>query len=82
MGVILVFTLTSYIILNCSMAKIKVLDASGPLGFPKLLSGSYGATTTISAVSFSPDGEVIHNFSCILEILLWYIYFEDSEFLD
>lgn len=58
-GFILVFSLMCYVIPNYSMEKIKVLDASGPLGLPKLLSGSYDAmTTTISAVSFSPDGKV------------------------
>lgn len=42
------------------MAKIKVLDASAPLGLPNLLGGQYGMalTTVISALSFSPDGEV------------------------
>lgn len=42
------------------MTKIKVLDASGPPGIPSLLAGGSEATLTtlISALSFSPDGEV------------------------
>lgn len=42
------------------MTKIKVLDASGPPGLPTLLSGASetAVTTVISALSFSPDGEV------------------------
>ncbi|KAK4365429.1 hypothetical protein RND71_016787 [Anisodus tanguticus] len=41
------------------ITKIKVLDASGPPGFPSLLGGASGmtVTTAISALSFSPDGE-------------------------
>ena len=39
---------------------IKVLDASGPPGLPSLLTAASGTmlTTAISALSFSPDGEV------------------------
>lgn len=43
------------------MAKIKVLDASGPPGLPSLLGGGaseVGVSTAISALSFSLDGEV------------------------
>ena len=42
------------------MTKIKVLDASAPPGLPSLLSGPSETTvmTAISALSFSPDGEV------------------------
>lgn len=44
---------------RCSMTKIKVLDASGPPGLPNFLRASESAVTTaISALSFSPDGEV------------------------
>lgn len=40
--------------------KIKVLDASGPPGLPNLLAASSEMmlVTAISALSFSPDGEV------------------------
>jgi len=44
---------------------IKVLDASGPPGLPTLLpASSLGTmlTTAISALSFSPDGEVLTHF--------------------
>lgn len=45
---------------HCSMTKIRVLDASGPPGLPNLLRGTSesAVTTAISALSFSPDGEV------------------------
>lgn len=45
---------------HCSMTKIRVLDASGPPGLPNLLRGASesAVTTAISALSFSPDGEV------------------------
>lgn len=48
-----------------SMAKIKVLDASGPPGLPSLLSGApeLAINTLISALSFSPDGEGLVAFS-------------------
>jgi hypothetical protein len=48
-----------------SMSAIKVLDASGPPGLPHLLGGALetGITTTISALSFAPDGEGIVAFS-------------------
>ncbi|GLU05862.1 hypothetical protein SLE2022_229390 [Rubroshorea leprosula] len=48
-----------------SVAKIKVLDASGPPGLPSLLSGApeLAVTTLISALSFSPDGEGLVAFS-------------------
>lgn len=48
-----------------SMAKIKVLDASGPPGLPSLLSGTseVGTMTSISALSFSPEGEGLIAFS-------------------
>lgn len=40
--------------------KIKILDASGPPGLPNLLATSSEMTlvTAISALNFSPDGEV------------------------
>lgn len=43
-----------------SITKIKVLDASGPPGLPSLLGGAseMAVNTAISALSFSPDGEV------------------------
>lgn len=40
---------------------VKVLDASGPPGLPTLLPAATSGTmltTAISALSFSPDGEV------------------------
>lgn len=42
------------------MAKVKVLDANGPPGLPSLLGGASEVVviTSISALSFSPDGEV------------------------
>lgn len=45
---------------HCSMTKIRVLDASGPPGLPNMLRGASesAVTTAISALSFSPDGEV------------------------
>ncbi|XP_010541230.1 PREDICTED: uncharacterized protein LOC104814738 isoform X2 [Tarenaya hassleriana] len=48
-----------------SVTKIKVLDASGPPGLPRLLGGSSesAVTTAISALSFSPDGEGLVAFS-------------------
>ncbi|KAL3498909.1 hypothetical protein ACH5RR_041641 [Cinchona calisaya] len=48
-----------------SMAKIKVLDASGPLGLPTLLGGASetAVTTAISALSFALDGEGLVAFS-------------------
>ncbi|XP_027183122.1 WD repeat-containing protein 7 isoform X1 [Coffea eugenioides] len=48
-----------------SMAKIKVLDASGPLGLPTLLRGASdtAVTTAISALSFALDGEGLVAFS-------------------
>ncbi|KAM7258244.1 hypothetical protein ACFE04_013985 [Oxalis oulophora] len=48
-----------------SVAKIKVLDASGPPGLPPLLSGASenAVTTLISTLSFSPDGEGLIAFS-------------------
>lgn len=50
------------------MTKIKILDASGPPGLPTLLGGASDSTpkTAISALSFSPDGEVLRNFSLLL----------------
>lgn len=45
---------------QCSVMKIKVLDASGPPGLPNLLapSSEMMIVTAISALGFSPDGEV------------------------
>ncbi|KAG0462827.1 hypothetical protein HPP92_021303, partial [Vanilla planifolia] len=42
-----------------SVSKIKILDASGPLGLPHLIEGVSNSkmATAISALSFSPDGE-------------------------
>ncbi len=50
------------------MTKIKVLDTSGPPGLPSLLLGSteLEVTTLISALSFSPDGEVI-----LIDMWIW-----------
>ncbi|GJU09166.1 hypothetical protein Tco_1125596 [Tanacetum coccineum] len=50
-----------------SMMKIKILDASGPLGLLTLLGGASDTTpkTTILALSFSPDGEVLLQFQPI-----------------
>lgn len=58
------FTILIYF--DCSMSKIKVLDASGPPGLPGLLGGDSGSamTTGISALSFSPDGEVDSMLGC------------------
>lgn len=48
-----------------SVMKIKVLDAIGPPGLPSLLAtaSKMVATTAISALSFSPDGEGLIAFS-------------------
>ncbi|CAM8955422.1 unnamed protein product [Rhodiola kirilowii] len=48
-----------------SMVKVKVLDASGPPGFPNMLAGGSEMmyTTAVSALSFSPDGEGLIAFS-------------------
>ncbi|CAH9124813.1 unnamed protein product [Cuscuta epithymum] len=47
-----------------SITKIKILDASGPPGLPRLLGGSEMAVNSaISALSFSPDGEGLLAFS-------------------
>ncbi|XP_020271363.1 WD repeat-containing protein 7 isoform X2 [Asparagus officinalis] len=48
-----------------SVTKIKVLDASGPLGLPTFLEGASKTkmATAISALSFSPDGEGLVAFS-------------------
>lgn len=48
-----------------SVAKVKVLDANGPPGLPSLLGGASEAVviTSISALSFSPDGEGLLAFS-------------------
>jgi hypothetical protein len=48
-------------VFQCSVMKIKVLDASGPPGLPSLLAAASEmvVTTAISALSFSPDGEVL-----------------------
>ncbi|KAI5383576.1 hypothetical protein KIW84_070811 [Lathyrus oleraceus] len=45
-----------------SVTMVKVLDASGPPGLPSLLTATASGTlltTAISALSFSPDGEVL-----------------------
>jgi hypothetical protein len=44
----------------CSVTKIRILDACGPPGLPSFLEGPSDTTTTIliTALSFSPDGEV------------------------
>ncbi|KAI8546278.1 hypothetical protein RHMOL_Rhmol07G0104800 [Rhododendron molle] len=49
----------------CSVAKVKVLDANGPPGLPSLLGGASEVVviTSISALSFSPDGEGLLAFS-------------------
>lgn len=48
-----------------SVTKVKVLDASGPLGLPNFIEGSTRTkmATAISALSFSPDGEGLVAFS-------------------
>lgn len=48
-----------------SVTKIKILDASGPLGLPSLLEGSSNTkiATAISTLSFSLDGEGLVAFS-------------------
>ena len=48
------------IVFEFSGIKIKVLDASGPPGLPTLLAVESETTvaTAISALTFSPDGEV------------------------
>lgn len=52
----------SFSVFHFSITKIKVLDASGPPGLPSLLGGAseMEVSTAISALSFSPDGEVSH----------------------
>ncbi|XP_049362468.1 uncharacterized protein LOC125827154 isoform X1 [Solanum verrucosum] len=59
-----------------SITKIKVLDASGPPGFPSLLGGASGmtVTTVISALSFSPDGEGLVAFSETGLMIRWWSY--------
>jgi len=54
--------------LCCSATKLKVLDASGPPGHPALLASNKTSATAggISALSFSPDGEVDQSASCFL----------------
>jgi hypothetical protein len=44
----------------CSVTKIRILDACGPPGLPSFLEGPSDTTTSIliTALSFSPDGEV------------------------
>ena len=80
---------TMLIYFDCSMSKIKVLDASGPPGLPGLLGGDSGSamTTGISALSFSPDGEVhsmlgcntlFHTSPSHIEILFFCITFKIS----
>lgn len=56
------------LLLCCSVTKTKVLDASGPPGFPSLLGGVSDTTitTAISSLSFSPDGEVCFNDTILL----------------
>ena len=53
---------------SCSVTKTKILDASGPPGFPSLLPGGSNrvVSAVISVLSFSPDGEVRYiNFLCL-----------------
>ncbi|XP_055821617.1 uncharacterized protein LOC129890105 isoform X2 [Solanum dulcamara] len=59
-----------------SITKIKVLDASGPPGFPSLLGGAsaMNVTTVISALSFSPDGEGLVAFSETGLMIRWWSY--------
>lgn len=63
-----------------SITKIKVLDASGPPGFPSLLGGASGmtVTTAISALSFSPDGEGLVAFSETGLMIRWWSYSSGS----
>jgi hypothetical protein len=53
-----------------SVTKIRILDASAPLGLPVLLKGASNTkvATAISALSFSPDGEIVY-------ILLFFLHF-------
>jgi hypothetical protein len=56
----LLYSFILFLVLLYSVTKIRILDASGPPGLPSLLAGSPNITATIliSALSFSPDGEV------------------------
>ncbi|XP_020583886.1 uncharacterized protein LOC110026981 [Phalaenopsis equestris] len=57
-----------------SVTKIKILDASAPLGLPSLLEGTSntGMTTAISALIFSPDEEGLVAFSENGLLLRWW----------
>ncbi|GAB2220547.1 hypothetical protein Droror1_Dr00008207 [Drosera rotundifolia] len=58
-----------------SVTKIKILDASGPPGLPIFLAGtSKAVTTTISVLSFSPDGEGLVAFSEHGLIIRWWSF--------
>jgi hypothetical protein len=61
MGEITIVSMYHVFDFQCSVMKIKVLDAIGPPGLPSLLAtaSKMVATTAISALSFSPDGEVV-----------------------
>lgn len=54
--------------------KIKILDASGPPGLPNLLATSSEMTlvTAISALNFSPDGEV-RFIDCQSTVSCWFV---------
>ncbi|KAI3956395.1 hypothetical protein MKX01_016808 [Papaver californicum] len=60
-----IFSVTIRIYDMQSVTLLKVLDASGPPGLPSLLGGvpDMSATTGISALKFSPDGEGLVAFS-------------------
>ncbi|KAG9445500.1 hypothetical protein H6P81_011628 [Aristolochia fimbriata] len=57
-----------------SLVKVKILDASGPLGIPTLLGGNpeMMLTTAVSALSFSPDGEGLVAFSEHGLVIRWW----------
>lgn len=67
---------TELLLCCCSVTKMKVLDASGPPGFPSLLGGASDTTitTAISALSFSPDGEVCFNDTTTPYQVTWFSY--------
>lgn len=57
----MISVLMFFSLINCSMEKVKVLDASRPPGHPSLLLRSSDAVFDIgiSSASFSPDGDVL-----------------------
>ncbi|KAF9602575.1 hypothetical protein IFM89_029874 [Coptis chinensis] len=65
---IITFNCDHFFFLQCSVTKVKVLDGSGPPGLPKFLGGASEITVTpaISALCFSPDGEVVVTGICMV----------------